>query len=191
MSLVADWKPNRDWIPDHSYETIQEVPWEQLIWPPGIKSGRRYLIWDCDNFVARKGENRAVYAAQEALKSARAAGMIDICLVSNVGIPGINDWRIKRVKSIAKTLDIEEDHVVCAFLRNPKPSAIPFVQACQIMGVPPENYSQVLVAGDQPRTDIQGGNRLGMTTIWVAPLDPKTDYPWTKWSRRLERGLKT
>jgi HAD superfamily phosphatase (TIGR01668 family) len=64
-----------------------------------------------------------------------------------------------------------------------KPSCRGFRQAAQTMGLSPE---RVAVVGDQLFTDILGGNRLGMLTVWVKPLSSK-EFVGTKITRQLER----
>jgi len=64
-----------------------------------------------------------------------------------------------------------------------KPSRSGFRQAAQTMGLPPAN---VAVVGDQLFTDILGGNRLGMVTVWVKPLTT-TEFVGTKITRQLEK----
>ena len=58
-----------------------------------------------------------------------------------------------------------------------------FRQAARNMGLSPDT---VAVVGDQLFTDILGGNRLGMVTIWVKPLTTK-EFVGTKITRQLEK----
>lgn len=64
-----------------------------------------------------------------------------------------------------------------------KPTRSGFRQAAQMMGVSP---ATVAVVGDQLFTDILGGNRLGMVTIWVKPLTSK-EFVGTKITRQFEK----
>lgn len=64
-----------------------------------------------------------------------------------------------------------------------KPSRSGFRQAAYAMGLPPAN---VAVVGDQLFTDILGGNRLGMVTVWVKPLTTR-EFVGTKITRQLEK----
>lgn len=64
-----------------------------------------------------------------------------------------------------------------------KPSKRGFRQAASIMKLSP---SEVAVVGDQLFTDILGGNRLGMFTIWVSPLNSR-EFIGTKITRQLEK----
>ena len=92
-----------------------------------------------------------------------------ICLVSNnMG---------KRVQTIAGIFDIP------FVSRAYKPAKTGFRQAIVKMAL---TESQVAVVGDQLFTDVLGGNRLGLYTIWVAPLSA-TEFFGTKIARRLEK----
>lgn len=92
-----------------------------------------------------------------------------LCLVSNnLG---------KRVEIIAKIFDIP------FVSRAYKPAKTGFCRAMKLMEL---TSSQVAVVGDQLFTDVLGGNRLGLYTIWVRPLSSK-EFIGTKITRRLEK----
>lgn len=92
-----------------------------------------------------------------------------LCLVSNNGK--------RRVRQIAA--QCEAPFVARAL----KPSRAGFRQAAQVMELNPE---AIAVVGDQLFTDILGGNRLGMFTIWVKPLAAQ-EFIGTKVTRQLEK----
>jgi HAD superfamily phosphatase (TIGR01668 family) len=92
-----------------------------------------------------------------------------VCLVSNN--------RKRRVKEIAGLFGIPFIH------RAFKPAKTGFRKAIRAMDLPPE---EVAVIGDQLFTDILGGNRLGLFTIWVSPLTAR-EFIFTKMTRQLER----
>ena len=48
----------------------------------------------------------------------------------------------------------------------------------------------IAVVGDQIFTDVLGGNRSGMFTILVEPIDNKKDYWYTAWKRPIENKIK-
>ena len=92
-----------------------------------------------------------------------------ICLVSNnMG---------QRVGDIAGLLCIP--YISRAY----KPAKTGFRRAVKAMGLA-EN--EVAVVGDQLFTDILGGNRLGLFTIWVTPLS-SNEFIGTKITRKLEK----
>lgn len=94
---------------------------------------------------------------------------LKICLLSN-------NTR-KRVEQIATTLKIP--YVYRAF----KPANSGFNKALSLLNL---SSAEAAVIGDQLFTDILGGNRLGLFTIWVAPL-ANQEFIGTKVTRKIER----
>lgn len=88
-----------------------------------------------------------------------------------------NNHKRKRVRDIALMFDIP--FVVGAF----KPAKTGFREALDSMSLTAE---QVAVVGDQMFTDILGGNRMGLYTIWVDPLNTK-EFVGTQLTRKLEQ----
>ncbi len=66
-----------------------------------------------------------------------------------------------------------------------KPRRKSFEYAMQKLDLPPE---KVAVIGDQVFTDVLGGNRMGMFTVLVVPID-KHEFVGTKALRLLERFI--
>jgi HAD superfamily phosphatase (TIGR01668 family) len=83
----------------------------------------------------------------------------------------------RRVKSIAAIFGIP------FISRAYKPAKTGFHHAVTAMELPRD---QVAVVGDQLFTDILGGNRIGLVTIWVRPLCTQ-EFIGTKITRRLEK----
>jgi len=125
------------------------------------------VILDIDNTICEwkmePGEN--VKAWLSLLKR----NGIQICLVSNN--------KRYRVEKVGRILEINSIHNAY------KPSSKAFLSAISIMGVPRE---QTAVIGDQIFTDIYGGNRLNMFTIYVKPICEK-DYLFVRMKRPFER----
>ncbi|MGE5473581.1 MAG: YqeG family HAD IIIA-type phosphatase [Ignavibacteriales bacterium] len=96
---------------------------------------------------------------------------IQICLVSNN--------KRYRVEKIGRILEINSIHSAI------KPSRKGFLSAISIMNVTPE---ETAVIGDQIFTDIYGGNRLNMLTIYVKPICDK-DYLFVRMKRPFERFI--
>lgn len=92
-----------------------------------------------------------------------------ICLLSNN--------MTRRVHTIAAAFDVP--YVPKAY----KPTKTGYRLALAKMQLRP---SEVAVVGDQLFTDILGGNRMGLYTIWVSPLSTK-EFLGTKITRKLER----
>lgn len=130
--------------------------------------GIRGIIFDLDNTIIPWDSEQMSPEIIQWLHTLLAQGF-KLCLVSNnMG---------KRVQTIAGILGIP------FIARAYKPAKTGFRQAIATMEL---TESQVAVVGDQLFTDILGGNRLGLYTIWVTPLSAK-EFVGTKITRRLEK----
>jgi HAD superfamily phosphatase (TIGR01668 family) len=94
---------------------------------------------------------------------------IKVCILSNA--------LEHRVRAVGESLGVPW------VSRAVKPRKSPFRQALKILGTAPR---ETAVIGDQIFTDIWGGNRMGLYTIWTTPLSTKELFS-TKAVRRLER----
>lgn len=130
--------------------------------------GIKGIIFDLDNTIIPWDQPEMSPEIIQWLQGILAQGF-KLCLVSNN--------MDKRVRTIADIFDIP--FVARAY----KPAKSGFRRAIATMELTPV---QVAVVGDQLFTDVLGGNRLGLCTIWVAPLTTK-EFIGTKITRRLER----
>ncbi|MFZ3172155.1 MAG: YqeG family HAD IIIA-type phosphatase [Carboxydocellales bacterium] len=94
---------------------------------------------------------------------------IKFCIVSN------NSSR--RVSRLAGDLGIP------AISRAAKPRRKNFRRALRVLDTAPENTA---VVGDQIFTDVLGGNRMGLFTILVSPIN-KYEFIGTRLVRKLEK----
>lgn len=132
------------------------------------KQGITGIIFDLDNTIIPWDQPAMSPEIILWLQSLLAQNF-QLCLVSNnMG---------KRVKKIAEVFDIP--FVARAY----KPAKTGFRRAITTMNL---TTSQVAVVGDQLFTDVLGGNRLGLYTIWVTPLTTK-EFMGTRITRRLEK----
>ena len=132
------------------------------------QQGIKGIIFDLDNTIIPWDSPNMSPDISQWLRALLAQGF-KLCIVSNnMG---------KRVQTIAGTLGIP------FISRAYKPANSGFRQAIAIMEL---TNSQVAVIGDQLFTDVLGGNRLGLYTIWVTPLSAK-EFVGTKITRRLEK----
>src|SRR5262249_35101888 len=114
------------------------------------------------------------------VKSALERGELrDLCLVSNVFV---GKHKVARVERFAGLLGAH--HVMPDFFHL-KPHPAPFLEALQRMRATP----QEVVVGDQLFTDILGGRRLDMLTVYVRPLGPDHWTTWLTMRRVRERRL--
>jgi HAD superfamily phosphatase (TIGR01668 family) len=130
--------------------------------------GIKGIIFDLDNTIIPWDSQYMSLEIIEWLKLLLGEGF-KICLLSNN--------MDKRVKDIAEIFDIP------FISRAYKPAKLGFHNAVTVMEL---STNQVAVIGDQLFTDILGGNRAGLVTIWVKPLSAN-EFIGTKITRRLEK----
>lgn len=132
------------------------------------QKGIRGIIFDLDNTIIPWDSPNMSPDVIQWLKNVVVQGF-KICLVSNN--------MDKRVKNIAGIFGIP------FVSRAYKPAKSGFRQAIVALDL---TEDQVAVVGDQLFTDILGGNRLELYTIWVTPLSTK-EFIGTRITRRLEK----
>ncbi len=126
------------------------------------------IIIDLDNTIVPWGSPDMNPQVYEWVKSLQKNGL-KICLLSN-STSG-------RARDIAQKLEI-------AFVSPAyKPFKSGFRRAVEALGLEPK---KIAVIGDQLYTDILGGNRVGLFTIWVKPIS-KREFFGTKITRQLEK----
>ncbi|MGI6491798.1 MAG: YqeG family HAD IIIA-type phosphatase [Peptococcaceae bacterium] len=131
--------------------------------------GLRGVLLDLDNTVVRRDSLVFSKEVKAWLDELRAYGF-KMCIISN------NSKR--RVGAAAEQLQIPAVH------RAVKPLGSPFRRGLKILGTRPEETALI---GDQIFTDILGGNRCGLYTILVVPLEGKEFWGTRLFSRPLEK----
>lgn len=132
------------------------------------KHNLKAIIVDLDNTILPWMGKVIPDRIKKWFRSHKQAG-IKFCIVSN------NSSR--RVSRLAEELGVP------AIPRAVKPRRKAFRRALLVLGTAPENTA---VVGDQIFTDVLGGNRMGLFTILVSPLD-KYEFIGTRFMRKLER----
>lgn len=130
--------------------------------------GIRGVIFDLDNTII-PWDSREMDAAIVAWLEDVLASGFKVAIVSN-------NWR-GRVREIAARFDLP------FVSRAYKPAKTGFRRALAALGLEP---GEAVVVGDQLFTDVLGGNRLGLMTIWVKPLTAR-EFIGTRIHRRFER----
>ncbi|MGE5529504.1 MAG: YqeG family HAD IIIA-type phosphatase [Patescibacteria group bacterium] len=130
--------------------------------------GIKGIILDLDNTLVEWGAETIDPELPSWIARFKEAGF-RLCIVSNA-LP-------QRVEMISRTLGIP------AVPQATKPFKTPFRRALEILGTKPE---ETAVVGDQLFTDILGGNRMDLYTIWTPPIS-ETEFVSTRAVRRLER----
>ncbi|HHW62263.1 MAG TPA: YqeG family HAD IIIA-type phosphatase [Syntrophomonadaceae bacterium] len=125
------------------------------------------FILDLDNTVTEWNSNKITQEVQEWFQQIKEADF-RACILSN------NDQQ--RIVKVAEKLDIPY------ISRARKPRRGAFYRAITLMGVEP---NETAVIGDQIFTDVLGGNRAGLFTILVRPIN-RREFVGTKISRFAE-----
>lgn len=133
-----------------------------------IDLGIRGIIIDLDNTLVAWGADELEPEMTRWVHRMKAAGL-RLCILSNAFEP--------RVKKVAEALDVPY------IPRAVKPRKSPFRKAMEHLETSPE---ETAVVGDQLFTDILGGNRLDLYTVWTTPISSE-EFVSTKAVRQLER----
>jgi HAD superfamily phosphatase (TIGR01668 family) len=132
------------------------------------EQGIKGIIVDLDNTLVAWGGDVLDPEMEAWVRQMKAAGL-RLCILSNA--------LENRVKKVGETLGVP------FVSRAVKPRKSPFKKAMEILGTIPE---ETAVIGDQLFTDILGGNRLDLYTVWTTPIS-KEEFVSTKAVRRIER----
>jgi HAD superfamily phosphatase (TIGR01668 family) len=166
----------------YRYPDLVARRFEDIDFTLALAEGRRFLCLDLDNTLLPQKGHELPASVMERLLALREQNLVqDICLISNVIVPG---HRLRRLRRLAEQLSIK--HVVPGYFWNRKPKNAPFQQALKLLDAKP---SQCVMVGDQIYSDIVGGNRMGFYTVWVLPM--ASDH-WTTLltgRRRRERKV--
>ena len=151
-------------FPDKEVRCVEDITVEVL-----REEKIKGLILDIDNTLSewKTDPSESVIAWLESLKK----NGIKLCLVSNN--------RRSRVEVISKKLSINAVHGAI------KPRRKAFLAAIRLMEIAP---GETAVVGDQVFTDIYGGNRLNMLTIYVNPINDKDGW-LVRFKRPIERWI--
>lgn len=152
--------------PTFQADSLDSIPVEVL-----KRDGIRGLIIDLDNTMTPWNDLEVGPKVVKWFEKLKAAG-IQACVVSN-------NKRKQRVAVVADRLGIP------FVFRATKPRRRAFQAGMDILGT---GMSDTAVIGDQLFTDILGGNRMGLYTILVLPINDR-EFIGTRIMRRAERVL--
>lgn len=161
-SLVRKWC-----CPDLQADSVADIDLADL-WARGIRA----LLLDLDNTLVQWRSREVQSEVGSWIRQAQEAGF-RLCIVSNAG-------SARRVEPVARELGVP------FAVRAGKPSRRAFRHAAALLQVSPK---QTAVIGDQVFTDILGGNRAGMLTVLVSPINRRREFISTKMMRLLERAV--
>ncbi|MCX7942135.1 MAG: YqeG family HAD IIIA-type phosphatase [Dictyoglomaceae bacterium] len=152
--------------PKRYIRSIFKINFEKL-----YKDGFRGIIFDLDNTIVPWNETSIDSKTLQFLDRLKEIGF-KIIIISN-------NWSVKRVRYYSTITNIP------AIGSALKPRNKAFKKALDILKTSPKT---TLVIGDRILTDIWGGNRLGMYTILVSPLN-RNEIWIKKWTVRLLENL--
>lgn len=150
-------------VPGHIFDTVFDIK-PAFLRRLGIKG----VICDIDNTLSPETVPAPDTRTLKWFDQLKTAG-VRVALVSN------NDR--ERVEIFNEKMRFFTVH------KARKPTRSSFLLAARSMGLRPR---EVAVIGDQIFTDVLGGNRCGMTTILVRPIEPKERLQF-RIKRRMER----
>jgi uncharacterized protein len=152
--------------PDYYVTSIYNINFDAV-----KEKGIENVLIDIDNTLMPWKSRRADQRVRNLVKELKDKGMKP-CILSNS--------RRERVTEFVSDLGIEYSST------GRKPMKSTFNAALRKLGGEPEN---TCIIGDQIFTDILGGNRAGIYTILVDPLE-KHELITTKWLRNVEEGIR-
>jgi HAD superfamily phosphatase (TIGR01668 family) len=152
-------------LPRLQVKTIYDIDLNAL-WEQGIRG----IITDLDNTLVGAKAPLATPELVDWLKVVAQLGF-QVVIVSN-------NNRI-RVTKFAEPLSLP------FIFRAKKPTSAAFRKAIHLMKLQPD---QTVVIGDQMMTDVLGGNRMGLYTVLVLPIERRDEGFFTKViNRSLEK----
>lgn len=152
-------------VPDQYVASIFDIKLDAL-----KVRGIDALIIDIDNTLVGWKTKTADTRLLEWFELLESKGF-KVCLLSN----NTKDRVVKFTQSIR----------IPAVYRAAKPGKRAFRKAMEIMD---KTESQTAVIGDQIFTDIFGGNRIGLYTLLVMPIN-KNEFITTRYMRKLEKRM--
>ncbi|MBO8125860.1 MAG: YqeG family HAD IIIA-type phosphatase [Firmicutes bacterium] len=155
----------RKFCPNQHVDSLAGIDLEAL-----AQAGIKGIIVDVDNTLVEWDKEVLSEASVSWVKRAKELGL-GVCIVSN--------GKEERVARFAGELEVP------GFAKAIKPRKKGFLKALEVLGTKPE---ETAIVGDQLFTDVLGGNRTGLYTIWMTPLSDKELFS-TKCMRRLEQQI--
>ncbi len=150
--------------PDIYQKSLKEINFTRL-----KEEGIKVLLLDMDNTILKYGEKEIEKDLSDLITTLKSSFTLII----------FSNSPKTKVKKIAESIDLP--YISFAF----KPSKRGFKKVFKKYQVQPE---EVAIIGDQLLTDIKGGNKVGITTILVEPLN-KEDEILTKINRKREMRI--
>ncbi|MEG1880761.1 MAG: YqeG family HAD IIIA-type phosphatase [Oscillospiraceae bacterium] len=155
----------RRFIPDLFLNSVYDMDLEQI-----KARGFRAFIFDIDNTLVTYDDLIAPNHVKKWFDTLHANGFKTYLISNN------NKARVKKFSE-----SLNEKYYYSAL----KPRKKYLKVACRDMNVKPE---ETVLVGDQLITDIYGGNRMGMYTIFTKAISDN-DHWFVRWKRNIEKFL--
>ena len=153
------------YIPDVYQKNIYAINYQKL-WNQGI----RCLLFDLDNTLVLPSVKEPTEEVKELFQRLKRIGFKFIIF---------SNCPKSRVKAFIEGLEVD----CSASSRKPRPNKFYLVLSKYNFTI-----NEIAIIGDQILTDVLGGNRIGILTIFVDPLTKK-DMIWTKFNRIIEKRV--
>ena len=149
--------------PTYMFDKVEDIPYELV-----KKEDIKLIMMDMDNTLidAKKKYKNSLKHWIEEVSNLN----VKMCILSNSPFGD-------KVKKIAKELNVEYEY------NAGKPLLKGFKRVIEKSKFPKEN---ILMIGDQIFTDVWGGNRIGVKTVLVTPINKKESV-FTKVKRPFEK----
>ncbi len=153
--------------PNEIYDKLEDVSVEKL-----INNNIKGVILDVDNTLIDKTTQVLSDAKIKWVKLV-IENNIKVCILSNT-------LKKEKIQYVSKQLGIPY------FMFATKPLKRGFKKCIKLFNLQP---NQICTIGDQIFTDVLGGNKMGMYTIYVYPINPEDCSITTALKRPLERKI--
>jgi len=153
------------YLPRFYYESVFDIPYDNFFSKDKIK----VLFFDLDNTLLSPQENELNLNIRKLLK--RLNKRFKIVIISNASF--------KKVHYIAKKNNLD---YIYLNIYHKKPSIWGFEKALKLFNLRSE---EIMMIGDQLRTDIAGANKMNIISVLVKPLNRKYESFRTKLIRFL------
>lgn len=157
----------KKFIPNSYYKSIFDIPYAKL-----YEDGYRLILTDLDNTLISYRETLPNDRIKKLKEEIEALGF-EFILVSNS--------KKARVDNFAKDFNIPYVKFATKPLKRGIKKAIKKVAKNRY------DKNQIIIMGDQLITDILGGNRCGITTFLIEPIERESEAKVTKRNRKIER----
>ena len=151
--------------PDMYIKDIYSINYDKL-----MNIGIKCILFDLDNTLVPSFKNKPTRKVKDLVEKLKDMGF-KVIIFSNSNK--------KRLTPFKNVLEVDCSH------SSKKPFSKKFKKVLKEYKY---NQSEVAIVGDQIVTDIFGGNRVGIFTILIKPINEK-ELLFTKFNRMIERKI--